>query len=209
MKWFFLPGETLVKMALAALFAVNILPWFLSALFILGSLAALFIFRKNKVFYQDSFSLNPDLMLAPISGKVRSVRKEKDGAESSWVVEASIPLWEPCGLYLPFDGRFEEVDAAEKARKRDIRRLLFTNKPDRYNLTLQSKAGVVAGIKLMKSFWGLGPRLYVRSGDRGRALACFGCLPGGRVEMKLPGGSKVMVGPGDKLKAGETAVAGF
>lgn len=204
MKGFFLRKETLVKMALALLIGVNLLPWRIAALLALALGAALFLLRKNQVFHQDNYSLNPDLVLAPANGVVTKVSKTKDDGKSkpSVLIEVRMPFEGPYGLYLPFESEIQEDQTEGGSR--------FTKRPNRYNLSLLSKGGERVGLSLGQGRFGSAPRLYARSGDRGSPLACFGYFPyGGSLDITLPEGAQVMVAQGDKLKAGETAIAGF
>lgn len=213
MKWFFLENETIVKMALATLIALNFLPWFYAGLWVLFVAITFLLFRKNKAFYRDNFSINPDLLLSPVTGRVISVEQlEEQGEEKGGTyVRVTMPLLGPYGLFLPFDSAVEELDFSEgQSLLRWRKGVRFTNKLNRHNLILRSKTEERVELGLVKAALGFEPKLYVQPGDKGKALACFGYFPlGGSIFIKLPPQARVLVSPGDKLRAGETAIVGF
>lgn len=212
MKWFFLTGESLVKMLLITLVVINLLPWYLSSAWILVFCSTLFLFRKNKVFYKDNFALNHDLMLSPVSGRVLSARQvQLDNGETVLIIRLMIPLHGPFGLFLPFDSSVEALETFKGAALwRWRKEARFTKGLNRYNLTLQNKSGEKVVFGLIKGQLGFEPRLYVQPGDKGKGLACFGYFPlGGSLNITLPSNAKAMVSAGDKVKAGETALVGF
>lgn len=206
MKWFFLTRESVVKMALATLVVLNFFPWYLATLWVLGVATTLFFTRKNKVFYKDSFSINPDLVLSPVNGKVLRVSRGEN-----LEIRVVIPPWEAIGLFLPFDTSVEKLDFSEGGSVwRWRKEPQFTKGLNRYNLTLRSKAGQTLVLELFKCPLGMKARLYVGAGDKGKSLACFGFFPlGGSMNIKLDATAKVLVAEGDRLKAGQTAIAGF
>ncbi len=207
MKWFFLSVEDFIKLLLATLIIYNFFPLLLSAFWTALFILALFFTRKNKVFYKDNFSMNPDMMLSPVSGKVTKVISE-EGQKT--LIQVTVPFYGPIGLFMPFEGVIDKLDFTKKGESAfEKRRGKFTNRRNGYRLTLRNKTETKVGLNI-KGLLGMAPRVYVRAGDKGKSLACFGYAPlGAKIEIAVASDVKVLVGPGDKLKAGETAVLGL
>lgn len=207
MRWFFLSIEDFIKLLLATVIIYNFFPLVLSGLWTLAFALILFFSRKNKVFYKDNFSMNPDMMLAPVNGKVLNVLSE-DGKKT--LIQVRVPFYGPIGLFMPFEGVVEKLDFTRKGETSfEKRRGKFTNRRNGYRLTLRNKTEISVGLNI-KGLLGMVPRVYVRAGDKGKSLACFGYAPlGAKLEIAVSNDAKVLVAPGDRLKAGETAVLGL
>ncbi|MCO4753933.1 MAG: hypothetical protein KC478_05600 [Bacteriovoracaceae bacterium] len=193
--WFFISTEAFVKLILITLVVLNILPVLFGSLWVVILILFLAMRRKSRLSYKDNLSTNPDLFFSPVNGKVVSYNSEEK------MMEISVSSLSSLGIYFPCQAVVEQLDSPPN---RDS----FTIDYNRYNLALRSSTDEKFFIEALS--FAVSPRIFVDLGDRGKALACLGYLPfGGKVKVRLPSKANMLISVGDKLKAGQTAIAGI
>jgi hypothetical protein len=76
------------------------------------------------------------------------------------------------------------------------------------DLTLRSKYGLMTKLTFIHSRFGKSPKIWMKSGDRGRGAACFGYYPfGGSLIIYIPKPCDVLIIKGEQLVPGHTVLA--
>jgi len=165
----------------------------------------LFLFRKSKVTYRDSFETDEKILLAPINGYIKSIEEFEDKK----VITLSVPWYAEPGLYLPCEVIFDEtrekkgkpyivfVSPAPNPEVNEFVRIDLKTKEQSFWLDLKI---FTRGI-----FWK--PILWFLPGDRGRAGARYGLLPlGGTVLLSIKPNANILALPGQEILGGQTVL---
>jgi hypothetical protein len=215
MKFSFLPAN-LFYLMLALLLAVLIylpLPVFFLALVL--TVLVLIHFRRASIPFQDTFRLKHEIYLAPVFGKVASIRlniTRFGDPEVVHEVRIEIPFWSEKGLYLPTSGEVTYMKAnLGKKIPRDAEEHMFYGPADELAHTdflLTSGRRVATLLRFIDCPYGKRPWIWLKSGDRGRAAACFGYYPfGGTLLIYLPKNSDILVYSNEWIVPGKTVIA--
>lgn len=198
MNRLFISKISYFKIALSSFIIFVTLPVFLFLIWLIALAIFLYLRRSACPNYKDGLAVNPDLFFSPISGKVKWTDLEKRE------VCLTVSLLSGLGVYFPCPAKVEDF----KLMKLDRSRMSgFTNRRNRYNLTLRSSRNELVHLELEPLL--LNFRSFVLAGDRAKMSACMGYLPiGGKVKITFPSEIKLLVAEGETLKAGETVLAG-
>lgn len=175
----------------------------------------LFVFRRHKIFYAQNISVHPEVLLAPVHGKVESIRKnltENDQSTFGIEIRMSLSLSDEKGLYMPLTG---EVVNLKSNRGKKIDRKY----PDHYfygdlddvshtDLVFSSKKNYKYLLRFVDTPYCPRPVIWLKSGDKGRVSSCFGYYPlGGSVILFLPPESEMLTFEGEIIKPGQSVLA--
>lgn len=214
-RLFFLPTEVTWIVIALSLYSFIKWPITLSALIGLVSVLFLFLFRRKAVPYRDTHKIDGELFLSPIHGIVESVRmsiSSIDYLSPCHEIRISLSLLPEKGLYLPTSGEVMYLKS-NKGKKipRDSSSESFygpLGEISHTDMTLVSKNKRQTLMRFIDCQTGVKPTIWLKSGDRGRAGACFGYYPfGGSLLIYVPASSDVLVYEGEKVTPGLTVVA--
>ena len=175
----------------------------------------LVVFRRPRVKYKDSVPNSTEIILSPVTGKVIDVTyqiKNPQACEDFCnLIRISTSWIGPYGLYLPFScevNNYEEQEGKKFWRgSKQIKNLSVIKKN---NILIENKLGHKLLIQLLRCSMGGDSQVWARPGDKARSAACFGYIPfGGTTLLTLPSNGDILVKIGDKVKAGETVIAGL
>jgi hypothetical protein len=214
-RFFFLPAElswVLIGLCLYSYYRLAIGFGILVNVLIL---IVFFFFRRKKIPYRDTQKLDGELFLSPVHGKVESVRLFIDYSDylfSCHEVRISLPLWGEKGLYLPTSGEVMYLKANEGKKLRRESPSEFFYGPlgeiSHTDFTLNSKNKTQTLMRFIDCHTGMRPTMWLKSGDRGRAGACFGYYPfGGSLLIYVPAQSDILVYEGEQVTPGLTVIA--
>lgn len=155
-------------------------------------------------------NLNQDIIcLSPIFGKVEKVEDvQYHPIFGGQLVKISLePLWlQSFGVYMPtageicFYGETDEKGKTPNKRHSRLKRIL--------NLQIETKKGGKVGLDFHPGLLKQKPKMWVRTGDRGKRAANIGYFPfAGSVHFYIRASDEVMVKEGDLVHAGQTPVA--
>jgi hypothetical protein len=185
--------------------------------FVLFLIAAFLFFfmRRNRVAQRDTLKIEGEIYLAPIHGRVESIRLNTLNSFFGGIcheVRISQSLWKEKGLYLPTHG---EVSFLKAQKGKKISRL--ASNEDFYgageelahtDLNFISKKNNSSLMRFIDCRWGMKPSMWLKSGDRGRAGACFGYYPlGGTLIIYLPDSSDILVYEKERVRPGHSVIA--
>jgi hypothetical protein len=214
-KFFFLQTEISYGLVGLMIYSFVKFPLGVEILVLLLASLALFIFRRSSVPFRDTQKADGEIYLTPVHGVIESVRHSVvslDYPSPCHEVRISLLFWDEKGLYLPTAGEVTYLKA-NKGRKvrRDSTTEIFYGSIDELahtDLTLTSKNQKTTLMRFVDCTWGKRPSIWLKSGDRGRAGACFGYYPfGGTLLIYLPESSEVLVFEKEKVVPGQTVIA--
>lgn len=214
-RFFFLPST--VTLGLFVLLVYSLTHFSFGTNFFIVILVVLtgYIFRRGKVEFQETDRPKGELFLTPVFGRVKSIRKsvtsfnqETRGHE----IRITISGFDQKGLYLPTSGEVNYLkanigvsiprDSENYAFYRPVEELAHTD------LILASKNGMKSLLRFVDCKNGVRPNIWLKSGDRGRAAACFGYYPfGGTLIVYIPENSDVLVYENEQVVPGQTVLA--
>lgn len=175
----------------------------------------LLVFRKSPIPFIETVKVDKELILSPVFGTIVSIRPNSELFESGEIgheVRIAISLWSPKGLYLPTSAEVGYLKYI-KGKKIDLDagpELFYGNLEgvSRSSMTLISHKGVSISMRFIDRPYGVRPELWLKSGDIGRAGACFGTyLFGGTLIMYLPKESDILVFENERVVPGSTVIA--
>lgn len=213
-QWFFLRQTWIVttaSLALAGLFFFEH-PWNWFSLFV--GMAWLFLHRRRQVVWNENLKSDGELFLAPIDGEIVKIDSFIDEEDQKKYTEIRINTshYRCWGLYLPFSS--EMAYLKEREGNSFPRSELATLSVDeikqmsRTDIILKTLAGANVHMRFIQCVNGRSPRIWMKSGDRGRGAACFGYYPfGGSLIVFVPDNSDVLVVEKEKIKAGRSVLA--
>jgi hypothetical protein len=214
-RFFFLPSEVSWSIITVCLYSFIKWSFVASILLALIGLCFLLLFRRKLIPYRDTQKMNGELFLSPIHGIVQSVRLFIDTIDyplQCHEIRISLPLWNEKGLYLPTSGEVIYLKANKgKKISRDSSSEFFYGPMDEIShtdLTLVSKNKTQSLMRFIDCQSGIRPSIWLKSGDRGRAGACFGYYPfGGSLLIYVPASSDILVYEGERVTPGLSVVA--
>jgi phosphatidylserine decarboxylase len=175
------------------LFYLNL--WPLAFLSLAFHALILALARKRPLTFHDDQPDGDGLVLAPVSGRVKSVRSHtnhKVFGPDLLELELRLPFWKEWGLFLPAAG--EIIDTVEKK--------------EGFYVTILRPDGRRIGVALLKNVLRSGASLNLLPGDRGRTAALFGHFSfGGKVLLYLTENCEILVQVNEQIIAGQTALA--
>lgn len=215
MNWVFIEKKWWFAGLVVSLLFFIALPIFFFVVWALFVIVFLALFRRPRVNYKDSLSHSKEIVLSPVAGKVVDIVYQAENplvpGEFCKQIKIAIPLIGPYGLYLPFSSQvnnFEQQEGKSVWRGKKILPNLSVIK--KKNILIENKLGHSLLIQLLRCPLGFNAKVWARPGDIGRSSACFGFFPcGGSTLLSLPTSSDILVKIGDKVKPGETVVAGL
>lgn len=214
-RFFFLPTEITYGLFAAIVYAFWKLPLLLEIPLLLLASLVLFIFRRSKVPFRDTQKLDGEMYLSPVHGVVESVRHSimtQDYSSPCHEVRITISFWDEKGLYLPTNGEvtYLKANKGKKIRRKAPRESFYGSHEElaHTDLTLTSKNKVGTLMRFIDCTTGQRPSLWLKSGDRGRAGACFGYYPfGGTLLIYLPISSDILVYEKETVIPGQSVIA--
>lgn len=213
-RFFFLPPE--ISYSLLAVIIVSFwqLPLLIQIPVLLLSSLVLFISRRSFIPLRDTLKNNGEIYLSPVHGVVESVRHSIDHPDFTspcHEVRISISFWDEKGLYLPTSGEVSYLKANKgKKLHRSSPTHLFYGPAEELahtDFTLTSKNSSQSLMRFIDCTFGKRPTIWLKSGDRGRAGACFGYYPfGGTLLIYLPASTDILVFENETVIPGQTVV---
>ena len=186
-------------------FVLFLLSFFTLAILSLAATVGLFfLFRKKKAeHYKEQFSHTQGILLSPIDGTVKSIKK----AEGECVVKMEMAINCPYGLYLPTQSELvaSSVDSSGPLFKPFNIGRKFAHRAS--CLEFEDRLGVRYKLRVSPFLIGMVPRSWMFIGDKGLSGGNFGFLPlGGSVELIVPDSSEIVVSPGEKILSGRSTL---
>lgn len=174
----------------------------------------LFSYRKKSIPWKENLRPDGTIFLAPVSGEVVEVSdyfSEEDSLHYA-KLKVVVSLNDYWGLHLPFSAEMEYLKGQRgKFLPRKELASFDTGKLDtmtKTDLTLRAKSGLMAKLTFIHSRFGKSPKIWMKSGDRGRGGACFGYYPlGGSLIIYIPKPCDVLIIRGEHLVPGHTVLA--
>jgi hypothetical protein len=215
-QWFFLR----TKWATTAFFTALLAPVFFSGpllwLIFLVAIAALFVARRREALTEEATANHGQILLSPADGVITKVLPAAPDGEGVTVVEVRIRVstlryW---GLHLPAPG--ENAYLKQSPGPRLHRKQLADLDPARAaeaahtDLVLAIPRFSPVRLRFLHCVRGMAPRIWMKSGDRGKSGACFGHYPfGGSLIVYVPQPGDILVVEGENVTAGESVLAAF
>lgn len=211
----FLPAEIFFGLIILLIFGMLSFSLVWKILTILLVCFVLFFFRRAIVPYQDTWKNNGEIYLAPVYGVVESIRRDTDVWEQypfSHEIRISIGPFKEKGLYLPTAGEISYLKAfvGAKINRYAPAEAFFRPVMDiaHTDIELTSKMQSKSLMRFIDCEYGQRPNLWLKSGDRGRAAACFGhYIFGGTLVIYLPQHSDILVYEKEHIIPGQTVIA--
>lgn len=214
-RFFFLPNEIsfgLLALVIYSLFNLSF-GFILLAIIISGLMG--FAFRRAQIPYRDTLKNDGEIYLSPVHGEVKSIRRSVPvpfGHLMGHEIRVAITGWSEKGLYLPTTGEVSYLKATKGIKiRRDSDSVAFYRPMDdvaHTDLTLTSKNQTKTQMRFVDCKYGNRPTIWLKSGDRGRAAACFGYYPfGGTLLIYLPDTSDILVFEKERIVPGQTVIA--
>ena len=174
----------------------------------------LFLHRRRYIEWNEGLRNDGEIILAPIDGEIVKIGPYFDDEDQKnyTVIRINTSHYHCWGLYLPFNS--EMAYLKEREGERFPRADLATLPAEKFkmlsrtDLILKSPAGLTSHMRFIQCVNGRSPRIWMKSGDRGRGAACFGYYPfGGSLLIFVPENSEVLVVEKEKIKAGRSVLA--
>lgn len=213
-RFFFLPTEISYVLLGLILFSFIKLPLLIEIPVLLLTSLVLFIFRRSHVPFRDTIKNDGEIYLSPVHGRVESVRHavySSDYPSPCHEVRISLSFWDEKGMYLPTSGEVSYLKASKgKKVKRSSPPHIFYGPVEELahtDFTLTSKNSTGTLMRFIDCTTGMRPTIWLKSGDRGRAGACFGYYPfGGTLLIYLPASSDILVFEKETVIPGQTVI---
>lgn len=214
-RFFFISKDIFVGFMILLAIAYFFMSGFVKGFIIISILVILLYLRRYYIPYRDTIKNEGEIFLSPCYGRVESIRRVENTFEflpEAFEVRVSAGLIGEHGLYLPTVAEMISMRAFKgKKVSRYEKPEVFTG--DHLNLAhtdliLKSKNEVQTVLRFIDCKFGIRPRVWMKSGDRGRGAACFGYYPfGGTLVIYLPLHTDILVYPGEKIVPGQTVIA--
>jgi phosphatidylserine decarboxylase len=176
----------------------------------------LWLNRKKAITWKDSLKNDGSILLSPVDGEIVRISQFIDPEDSVEYTEIRIKMsvtnyW---GVHLPNSSEMEYLKSnrgkflnREQIEDFDLSEIEDYCKTD---LTLRSKNDNATKMRFLHCIYGKSPKIWMKSGDRGRGAACFGYYPfGGSLLVYISRPSDILVIKGEKIEAGQTVLAVF
>lgn len=214
-RFFFLPSEISWSLLAVIVYAFIKLDLIVEIPVLLLASLVLFIFRRTSVPYRETNKIDGEIYLSPLHGRVESVRfsvSSLDYQSPCHEVRVSLSFWDEKGLYLPTSGEVSYLKAIKgKKLHRNSPTETFYGSVEEIShtdLVLTSKNKTSTMMRFIDCTTGKRPTIWLKSGDKGRAGACFGYYPfGGTLLIYLPANSDVLVYEKEIVIPGQTVIA--
>lgn len=185
-KYFYLSKKTLIRMGALSFLTAMFMAWWISLVSILIVLVWLFLFRKKQIDFTSKRGIRTNIILSPISGRVKKVTEHEDIKE----VTVQIGLLDDYGLYMPFYGEVKS----------------FLKNAGWNELEFISQS--VPFVRIAFQDKNVSARIFTDSGDKASAAAYLGYFPlGALLQIRLPKNAEVLVRSGDLLQSSQTIIA--
>lgn len=207
-KYFYLSRSFfwVLGLLLCLAFLIGPLWWVLIPLLVAAPV--LWMFRKGPHHHLKLYESPAHIVLAPISGKVKSVYEVDQHdffGEDLQAIELVMPFFTEYGVYLPVKGEILEVRHSSgksrfrysKERKDETLGTLF----------LLGEEKLKVGLELQKCPLGMLPQSYGITGDAGATGARLGYIVFGGTVIVYVKDFKIEIKVGDQVQAGETVIA--
>lgn len=213
-QWFFLRQTWIVLTIFisSVCFLIFETPW--SWWSLLAGGGWLFLHRRRQIEWSESLKNDGEILLAPIDGEIVKIAPYFDEEEQKRYTEIRINTshYRCWGLYLPYSAEMAYLKESEGKRFPRAELVNLTSEDirsmGRTDLILKSPSGTTSHIRFIQSVNGRSPKIWMKSGDRGRGAACFGYYPfGGSLIVFVPETSDVLVVEKEKIKAGRNVLA--
>lgn len=214
-RFTFLPSEVFYS----ALFILGYILWtgtiYYKILLSVFLFVVLFIFRRTSVPFRDTLKNDGEIFLSPVYGIVESIRRDTttwDELSSSHEIRISLGITDQKGLYLPTSSEVSFLRASKGDRvPRYSESQNFYRPPEELahtDFVLTSKNRTKTLMRFIDCKYGIRPSIWLKSGDRGRAAACFGHYPfGGTLIIYLPQNCDILVFEKERLVPGQSVIA--
>lgn len=214
-RFFFLQNEISFGLIGLMIWAFVKPPLIVEIPVLLMSSLVLFLFRRRPVNYVDTLKNDGEIYLSPVHGVVESVRyavEVQDFPSPCHEVRISLNFWDEKGLYLPTTGELTYLRAIKgiKVPRKSTKETFFgpLEKLSHTEFSLLSKNQNLTLMRFIDFKMGKRPTIWLKSGDRGRAGACFGYYPfGGNLLVYLPITSDILVFENEQVVPGQSVIA--
>ncbi len=215
-RWFFLRAKWVrltVLCMIVSLFAISY-PW--NWLVVACGTVWLWLHRRGNVPWQDLLKNDGEVFLAPIDGEVVHIGSYEDPEEGRTFTEVRLRMGysDRWGLHLPSSAEmaFLRDFPGQRYPRKELERLTteLTGSLAKTDMVLKPKNGLAVRMRFLPCVNGRSPRIWMKSGDRGRGGACFGHYPfGGSLIVYVPQPSDILVVNQERVTAGQTVLAVF
>jgi hypothetical protein len=174
----------------------------------------LWLHRRDTPSVEDEVKSGDRLYIAPVGGSVETIVDDfldGEGKHSS-LISIQMGLADGFGLYLPCSGEmiYLKQHSGEVFPRQKLASLNLYDL-DKYNHTelhLQTKSQEIYKIFILKCERGFTPRLWLKSGDRGKIGSCFGHIPfGGSVIVLIPKPNDILVYLHERVSAHKSVLS--
>jgi hypothetical protein len=199
---FLISSEKLVASIFLIIFVYWINLTILALIFLISLALILFFFRIRPPEFKGDDIFKDGIYYSPVNGKVGTISKD----EKNYYITLIVPWWRSCGIYLPIKSEVQLVDHI--VSKNGYRYHIDYQKEYSRSIVSFVNGDTKYKISFVKCLLGCWPTFYLKSGDRGQALAQIGhFLFGGAVIVEIPIDHNICVKKGEKAFAGESIVA--
>lgn len=174
------------------------------------------IHRRKHLTWHETLKSDGEIFLSPIDGRLVAIRDRVDPETGEALTELRIQTayYHNWGLYLPSSAEMDYLKLTDGGRfqKIDFPTISWDRLEAvaRTDLVLRSKSGHTTKLCFPLALNNRAPRVWMKSGDRGRGAACFGYYPfGGSLIVFVPKVSDILVVLNERITAGRTVLAVF
>ena len=175
----------------------------------------LIIFRRSPVPFIDTVKVDKELILSPSFGTIVSIRQNTELFETGEIgheIRISLSIWNPKGLYLPTSSEVSYLHHLKGER------IPLDAEPEKFygnlenisrtNVTFLNQRKVPISLRFIDRPNGVRPEIWMKTGDIGKAGACFGhYILGGTVLIYLPKECNILVYETERVVPGSTVIA--
>lgn len=182
----------------------------------IGALFFLWLHRRKEVPWRDTLKNDGEIFLSPIDGEVVKIGvwTDPEDGKTYGQLRLKMSVTDNWGLHLPSSSEMEflKQHPGKRLPRRNLAYLAEAQVTEhaQTEMLLRSKNGVGSRLRFIHCVNGKVPRIWMKSGDRGRGAACFGHYPfGGSLIVYVPQPSDILVIENEKIEAGQTVLAVF
>lgn len=181
-----------------------------------GCAVFLWLHRRQEIPWRDTLKNDGEIFLSPIDGEVVKIGiwTDPDDGQTYGQLRLKMNFTDNWGLHLPSSSEMEFLKQFQ-GKSLPRRQLAYLREEElgefaQTEMLLRSKNGVGSRLRFIHCVNGKVPRIWMKSGDRGRGAACFGHYPfGGSLIVYVPQPSDILVIENEKIEAGQTVLAVF
>ena len=176
----------------------------------------LWLNRRSDITWRETLRSDGEMFLAPVDGEVVKIGTWTDPEAGFTYGELRLRMnytnnW---GLHLPSSCEMEFLKnyPGRRSNRKDLATITSDESGplEKTDLVLRSKNGVASRLRFLQCEIGRTPKIWMKSGDRGRGAACFGYYPfGGSLIVYIPQPNDILVVENEKITAGQTVLAVF